>query len=36
MTRFDLEIAADVAKGQEYKVGLINDSTLSPATDYAL
>lgn len=35
MTRFDIEIAADVAKGHEYKVGLYNNTTLSPAADYA-
>ena len=26
MTRFDLEVAADVAKGQEYKIGIISDT----------
>jgi hypothetical protein len=36
MTRFDLEVAADIAKGQEYKVGLINDSALSAATEFTL
>lgn len=29
LSRFDLEIAADVAKGQEYKIGIIKDSNLS-------
>lgn len=28
MTRFDLEVAADVAKGQEYKIGVIYDKGL--------
>lgn len=28
MTRFDLEVAADVAKGQEYKIGVIYDKQL--------
>lgn len=28
MTRFDLEIAADVAKGHEFEIGLINDTNL--------
>ncbi len=36
MTRFDLEIAVDVAKGREFQIGLMNDTNLSPATDYAL
>ena len=36
MTRFDIEVAADVAKGHEFKIGLYNNTTLSPATDYAL
>lgn len=27
MTRFDLEVAADVARGQEYKIGIIKDTT---------
>jgi hypothetical protein len=26
ITRYDLEVAADVAKGLEYKIGLISDS----------
>ena len=34
LTRFDVEIAADVAVGHEFKVGLYNNTTLSPATDY--
>lgn len=29
LTRFDLEIAADVAKGQEYKIGLISDTNFT-------
>lgn len=36
MTRFDLEIAVDVAKGREFQIGLINDTNLTPATDYAI
>jgi hypothetical protein len=24
LTRYDLEVAADVAKGEEYKIGLID------------
>ena len=28
LSRFDLEIAADVAQGQEYKIGIIKDSNL--------
>lgn len=28
MTRFDIEVAADVAKGQEYKIGVIYDKAL--------
>lgn len=36
MTRFDLEVAVDVAKGREFQIGLINDISLSPATDYDL
>lgn len=36
MTRFDLEIAVDIAKGREYQVGLMNDTDLSPASDYAI
>lgn len=31
LTRYDLEIAADVAKGREYEIGLVRDLTLSPA-----
>ena len=34
LTRFDVEIAADVAVGSEYKIGLYNNTTLSPAGDY--
>lgn len=29
LTRYDLEVAADVAKGQEYKIGLISDTQFS-------
>ena len=36
ITRFDLEVAADVAKGQEYKIGLMNDTALSPASGFAI
>lgn len=36
MTRFDLEVAADVAQGHEFEIGLMNDSNLSPAADYAI
>jgi hypothetical protein len=36
MTRFDIEVAADVAKGHEFKIGLYNNTTLSPAAGYAL
>lgn len=32
LTRYDLEIAVDVAKGQEYKIGLISDSNFSVPT----
>ena len=31
-----LEVAADVAKGQEYKIGLMNDTALSPASGFAI
>jgi len=30
LTRFDLEVACDIAKGQEYKVGVVCDTNLSP------
>jgi hypothetical protein len=33
LTRFDLTIATDVAKGQEYKIGLMNDTSITPAAD---
>lgn len=33
LTRYDLTIAADVAKGQEYKIGLLNDTSITPAAD---
>lgn len=36
MTRFDLEIAVDVAKGREFQIALINDTNLSPVADYTL
>jgi len=29
LTRFDLEVAADVARGQEYKIGLLIDTNLT-------
>lgn len=34
LTRFDLEVAADVAKGREFEIGLMNDTSLTPATEY--
>ena len=36
LTRFDLVVAADVAKGQEYKIGLLNDTNITPAASMAL
>ena len=36
LTRYDLTIAADVAKGQEYKIGLLNDTSITPAADMTL
>ena len=36
LTRYDLTVAADVAKGQEYKIALLNDTSITPAADYAL
>ena len=36
MTRFDMEIAADVAKGREFQIGLMNDTALTPAAEYAI
>ena len=30
VTRFDLEVGCDVAKGQEYKIGVLWDTNLSP------
>ena len=36
MTRYDLTIAADVAKGQEYKIGMLNDTSITPAASMAL
>ena len=30
MTRFDLSVACDVAKGHEHKIGIIRDTNLSP------
>lgn len=36
MTRFDLEVATDVAKGREFQIGLMNDTAITPATDYAI
>lgn len=32
ITRYDLELAVDVAKGQEHKIGLISDSTFDMPT----
>lgn len=32
LTRFDLEVAVDVAKGQEHKIGLISDTTFEVPT----
>lgn len=29
LTRYDLEVAVDVAKGQEYKIGIVRDTNLS-------
>lgn len=29
LTRYDLEVAADVAKGQEYKIGIVRDTNLT-------
>lgn len=36
LTRYDLTIAADVAKGQEYKIGMLNDTNLTPVASMAL
>lgn len=36
MTRFDMEIAADVAKGREFQIGLLNDTNLTPVSEYAI
>ena len=36
ITRFDLVVAADVAKGQEYKIGLLNDTSITPASSMTL
>lgn len=34
LTRYDLEIAVDVARGQEYKIGLLSDTTYElPSSD---
>jgi len=32
LTRYDIEVACDVAKGQEYKVGIISDSNFETPT----
>lgn len=31
LTRFDLEVAADVAKGHEFEIGMLNDTNITPA-----
>lgn len=36
MTRFDLEIAADVAKGHEFEIGILNDTNITAASTYTL
>ena len=36
LTRFDLTVAADVAKGQEYKIGLLNDTNITAVADMQL
>ena len=36
LTRFDLTVAADVAQGHEYEIGLMNDTAITPVSDYAL
>ena len=36
LTRYDLTIAADVAKGQEYRIGLLNDTNITPAASMNL
>lgn len=36
LSRFDLTVAADVAKGQEYRIGLLNDTNITPAASMAL
>ena len=36
LTRYDLTIAADVAKGQEYKIGMLNDTSITPVASLAL
>jgi hypothetical protein len=36
LTRFDLTVAADVARGQEYKIGLLNDTNITPANSMVL
>lgn len=36
MTRFDLEVAADVAKGHEFEIGLMNDTNLSSVASFAI
>lgn len=36
LSRFDLTVAADVAKGHEYKIGLLNDTAITPVADLAL
>lgn len=36
LTRFDLVVAADVAKGHEYEIGLLNDTNITPVASLAL
>ena len=36
LSRFDLVVAADVARGQEYRIGLLNDTNITPAADMTL
>ena len=36
LTRFDLTIAADVAQGHEYEIGLMNDTNISSVASMAL
>ena len=36
LSRFDLVVAADVAKGHEYEIGLLNDTNITSAASMAL